>query len=278
MACPSRCARRRARWRTCNCWGREGSGVAVAIVQSGVASPDELQAVLCPGQPVPRALVGLLPRRKAARAPQRARRQTHWRRSRGQRHPRHRHDLACRERSDRIRILIRRNLASCAGRRRTSPWRARALQKGELDAAFFVAAFEADYIQGLLRSPVSSCSASISTKPIIADSDSWRRLRCRREWRTWARTFPTGTSLCWRRRPCWSFARISTPRWCRSCSRPPRASMARGTSFPTLASFRLIRTATSRSTRMRGDSTSPASPCCNGCSLSGWPRWPIAPR
>ena len=28
---------------------------------------------------------------------------------------------------------------------------AKALRKGELDAAFFVAAFEADYIQGLLN-------------------------------------------------------------------------------------------------------------------------------
>ena len=35
--------------------------------------------------------------------------------------------------------------------RRTSPPRPAALQKGELDAAFFVAAFEADYIQGLLN-------------------------------------------------------------------------------------------------------------------------------
>ena len=75
--------------------GQEGSGVAVAIVQSGVASPEEVQHDLCPGQPVPRALVGLLPRRQAARAPQSARGQTHRRRSAGQRYLRHRHAVAC---------------------------------------------------------------------------------------------------------------------------------------------------------------------------------------
>ena len=85
--------------------GQEGSGVAVAIVQSGVASPEEVTALLCPGQPVPRALVGLLPRRQAARAPQSARGQTHRCRSAGQRYLRHRHAVACRQRPDRIPIL-----------------------------------------------------------------------------------------------------------------------------------------------------------------------------
>ena len=108
-------------------------------------------ALSCPGQPVPRALVGLLPRRQAARSPQPARGQTHRRRSGGQRYLRHRHAVARRQRPDRIRanpsrgnsraVLVQENVAAAA----------KALQKGELDAAFFVAAFEADYIQGLLN-------------------------------------------------------------------------------------------------------------------------------
>ena len=82
--------------------GQKGSGVAVAIVQSGVAEPRRARALSCAGQPVPRAVVGFLPGRKAARATQPARGQTDRRRSAGQRHPCHRPPVARRQRPDRI--------------------------------------------------------------------------------------------------------------------------------------------------------------------------------
>ena len=56
------------------------------------------------------------------------------------------------------------------------------------------------------------------------------------------------------------------------------ASTARGTSFPTPASSPPNRIATSPSARTRSTSTGPASPCSSGSSLSGWPRWSTGPR
>ena len=104
-ACPSRCARRRARWRTCDCWGRKARAWRSPSFRAAWPAPRRSQRFYALGSLYREPLVGLLPRRQAARAPQSARGQAHRCRSAGQRNPRHRHAVAGRQRPDRIRIL-----------------------------------------------------------------------------------------------------------------------------------------------------------------------------
>ena len=129
--------------------GQEGSGVAVAIVQSGVASPEDVQHFYALGSLYREPL---------------------WVFYRGDKRLERLSQLAGKRigvgppgsgtyaiamqllavnglieskssQENSRAVLVQENVAAAA----------RALQKGELDAAFFVAAFEADYIQGLLN-------------------------------------------------------------------------------------------------------------------------------
>ena len=134
-------------------------------------------------------------------------------------------------------VLVQDNVAAAA----------KALQKGELDAAFFVASFEADYIQGLLS------DRNLRLLNFDQREAYHRRFRFLAPvtvpagiGRILARTSQVRTSRCWHQRPCWSFARIFTPPWSPWFSRRPLASTPRGTSFPSLASFPPNRIATSR--------------------------------
>ena len=133
--------------------GQEGSGVAVAIVQSGVASPEEVRRF--------HALGSLY-------------REPLWVFYRGDKRLDHLGQLAGKRigvgppgsgtRAVAMRLLAANGLTESTIESESSKGSPRAvlvqedvaaaasaLQKGELDAAFFVAAYETEYIQGLLR-------------------------------------------------------------------------------------------------------------------------------
>jgi TRAP transporter TAXI family solute receptor len=128
--------------------GQEGSGVAVAIVQGGVASPDEVERFHALGS-LYREPLWVFHRddKRLERLSQLAGKRigtgppgsgTHaiamqLLRANGLIEPKPSQE------SSRT-VLVQEDVAAAA----------KALQKGELDAAFFVAAFEADYIQNLL--------------------------------------------------------------------------------------------------------------------------------
>jgi TRAP transporter TAXI family solute receptor len=129
--------------------GQEGSGVAVAIVQSGVASPEDAQHLYALGSLYREPLwvfyrgdkrlerLGQLVGKRIGVGPPGS----------------GTYAIAMRllavnglsesesSQGNSRAVLVQENVAAAAA----------ALRKGELDAAFFVAAFEADYIQGLLN-------------------------------------------------------------------------------------------------------------------------------
>jgi uncharacterized protein len=135
--------------------GQEGSGVSVAIVQSGVASPEDVQRFYALGSLYREPLwVFYRGDQRIERLSQLAGKRIGVGPAGSGTYP-----IAMRlltvngliepqsdSRSSQGKpraILVQENVAAAAT----------ALQKGELDAAFFVAAFEADYIQGLLNDP-----------------------------------------------------------------------------------------------------------------------------
>ena len=130
--------------------GQEGSGVAVAIVQSGVASPEEVQHFYALGSLYREPLwVFYRGDKRLERLSQLAGKRI------GVGPPGSGTyaiamqllavngliESANRPAENSRAVLVQEDVAAAA----------KALQKGELDAAFFVAAFEADYIQGLLN-------------------------------------------------------------------------------------------------------------------------------
>ena len=197
--------------------GEEGSGVAVAIVQSGVASPEELQQFDALGSLYHEPLwVFYRGDKRLDRLSQLAGKRIGVGPPGSGTHAIAMQLLAANgliESRDSSKekpraVLVEENVASAAT----------ALQKGELDAAFFVAAFEADYIQGLLN------DRRVKLLNFDQHEAYHRRFRFLAPVTVPAGMVNLGQNIpdqdvsCWRRRPCWSFARISTPPWSRSCS------------------------------------------------------------
>ena len=130
--------------------GQDGSGVSVAIVQGGVAGPEDVKHFYALGSLYREPLwVFYRGDKRLDRLSQLAGKRIGVGPA-GSGTLRHRHALARRQRPDRIRGPPGRIRGPCRSRR-TSPTPPRPCRKGELDAAFFVAAIEADYIQGLLN-------------------------------------------------------------------------------------------------------------------------------
>ncbi len=129
--------------------GQEGSGVAVAIVQSGVASPEEVQHFYALGSLYREPLwVFYRGDKRLERLSQLAGKRIGVGPPGSGTHAIAMQLLAVNgliesqsSQENSRAVLVQENVAAAA----------KALQKGELDAAFFVAAFEADYIQGLLN-------------------------------------------------------------------------------------------------------------------------------
>ena len=154
---------------------------------------------------------------------------------------------------------------------------ATALQKGELDAAFFVAAFEADYIQRLLNDPNVVCSTLTSTRHITADSDSLRRYAAHgngqsgpkhsRPRRLGARTDGDADRSQ-------GFSPGLVPLLLMTATRIHGG----GDELSSPVSSPRNLSAISPSATMPNDITSRGSRCCSGCSRSGWPHWSIGPR
>jgi TRAP transporter TAXI family solute receptor len=129
--------------------GQEGSGVAVAIVQGGVASPEEVQQLYALGSLYREPLwVFYRGDKRLERLSQVAGKRIGVGPAGSGTYAIAMRLLAANglidsrssEGNGRT-VLVQDNVAAAA----------KALQNGELDAAFFVAAFEADYIQGLLN-------------------------------------------------------------------------------------------------------------------------------
>ncbi len=129
--------------------GQEGSDVAVAIVQSGVASPEEVQRFYALGSLYREPLwVFYRGETRIERLSQLAGKRIGVGPTGSGTYPIAMRLLAVNglieaqsSRGNSCAVLVQENVAAAAV----------ALQKGDLDAAFFVAAFEADYIQALLN-------------------------------------------------------------------------------------------------------------------------------
>ena len=129
--------------------GQDGSGVALAIVQSGVASPEQVQHFYALGSLYREPLwVFYRGDKRLERLSQLAGKRIGVGPTGSGTYAIAMQLLAANgliesksSRENPRAVLVQENVADAAA----------ALQKGELDAAFFVAAFEADYIQGLLN-------------------------------------------------------------------------------------------------------------------------------
>ena len=256
--------------------GQDGSGVAVALVQSGVAGPEEVKHFYALGslyhEPLwvfyrgdePLERLGQLAGKRIGVGPAGS----------------GTHAIAMRllavngliesvssQGSSRA-VLVEENVAAAAA----------AVRKGELDAAFFVAGFEADYIQGLLG------DRSVSLLNFDQHEAYHRRFRFLAPV-----TVPAGMANLGENIPGRDVALLA----------PTAMLVVRKDFHPALVPLLL---ATATRIHGKGDELSDpgefpsesycdfrvsedakrflslASRCCSDCSLSGWRLWPIGPR
>ncbi|MDH5221621.1 MAG: ABC transporter substrate-binding protein [Betaproteobacteria bacterium] len=88
---------------------------------------------------------------------------------------------------------------------------AKALEAGEVDVVFYVAAADAPGVQRLLAAPACGCSAQSAPRPSRGACLTCTGSSCPKARRTSRATFRPGISTCWPSRRTWSRWRRSTP-------------------------------------------------------------------